>query len=413
MSTTVARRETCRLCGGRDVELVLPLAPTPVGDAYRPAERIQGPDEMYPLELFLCRGCGHAQLLDVVDPEVLYDHFLYETSISLGLVEHFKGYAEDVLRRVQPPAGSLVIDIGSNDGTLLGFFQARGLRALGVDPAREIAQKAAARGVETLAAFFTAELARRLRRECGSAMIVTANNTFANVDDLTDLAEGIRELLDPQGVFVFETGYLVDLIQQGLVDNIYHEHLGYFSVGPLDRFLRAQGLELINVERIGTKGGSLRGMAQPLGAARAVSPSVGRLIALERELELDRPEPFRRLADALGSAKATLLGLLRDLKARGQTIAGYGASVGVTTLMHYFELGELLDFLVDDNPAKHHTLSPNYRIPVLPPAALSERRPDALVILAWRYAEPIIAKQQAYLKQGGRVIIPLPRVQVR
>ena len=394
------------------MELVLQLAPTPVGDAYRLAELAQWPDEMYPLELFLCRGCGHAQLLDVLDAEVLYSHFLYETSISLGLVEHFKGYAEDVLRRVQPPAASLVVDIGSNDGTLLGFFQARGFRTLGVDPAREIAQKATARGVETLATFFTAELARRLRRERGSAMIVTTNNTFANVDDLADMVEGIRALLAPEGVFVFESFYLVDLIQHMVFDFLYHEHLSSFSVRPLVPFFRRHGMELIDAQRVPTKGGSLRYTVQQAGGPHAVSPAVGEFIALEQRLGLDRGQPFPAFVNNINTAKAQLLSLLRDLKVQGKMIAGYGASATSTVLIYHFALAEFLSFLVDDNPQRQNLFSPGHHIPVLASQALDDRKPDATLILAWRYAEPIRTRHQTYVDQGGHFIVPLPTLAV-
>jgi len=226
------RRNTCRLCGGHDQELAVHLEPMPSGDAYVPAGHLDQPQETYPLDLYLCHSCGHAQLLDVVDPEILYRNYLYTTSISLGLAEHFHRYADEVLSRVNPPAGSFVVDLGSNDGTLLKAFQSRGMRVLGVDPAREVARKATASGVETLPCFFTAELARTIRDERGPASIVTANNVFANIDNLVDMIEGIQTLLAPDGVFVFETSYLVDVFQKSLLETFFHEHLCYFSVKP-------------------------------------------------------------------------------------------------------------------------------------------------------------------------------------
>jgi len=408
----VIHRTDCRLCGVRDLELVLRLAPTPVGDAYVKADRLHESQPTYPVDLFLCQGCGHAQLLDVVDQDLLYGDFIYRTAISLGLVEHFQRYAEDVLRRAHPSPGALVVDIGSNDGTLLRWFKTHGLRVLGVDPAHEIAREATAAGLDTLDALFTKELARRIRDEHGSAAIVTANNTFANVDALDDLTEGIRELLAPDGLFVCETGYLLDLVQQGLVDNIYHEHLSYFAVKPLEAFLRRQGLELIDVERLPTKGGSLRAIAQRRGGPRTVAPSIGELIAREAACGLDRAESFNTLATRVTRVGTELIGFLQTLKEQGKTIAGYGASVGVTTLLYTFQLGEVLSFLIDENPAKHHRFSPGHHLPVFPPPELEERKPDAVVILAWRYAEPIMHKHQRYLNQGGQWIVPLPEVKV-
>lgn len=413
MSASVFRRDNCRLCGSQDIELVLELAPTPVGDAYVSEQRLEEVQETYPVDLFLCKNCGLAQLPDVIDPEILYRDFIYVTSISLGLVEHFQGYVEDVLHRVKPATGSLVIDIGSNDGTVLKFFKQHGMRVLGVEPALEIARKATESGIETLPTFFNAELGQQLKRDRGGAAIVTSNNTFANIDDLADMTAGIRELLAADGVFVFETGYLVDLVKNGVFDNIYHEHLNYFCVKPLEAFFRKLGMELIDIDRVETKGGSLRGTVQLAGGDRAVSPSVKQFIAAETEFGIDRPEIFKDLATKLYNVKNQLLSLLGDLKAQGKTIAGYGASVGVTTLSYYFELDPLLSFIVDDNPAKHNLFSPGHHIPVFPSEIIYERKPDYLVILAWRYAEPIMKKHQAYLAQGGHFILLWPEIEIK
>lgn len=413
MNTSVFRRDNCRLCGGHDLELVLQLTPTPVGDDYVSVDRLDVVQETFPVELFLCRSCGLSQLLDVIDPEILYGEFIYETSISLGLIEHFQRYADEVLRRVLPPEGALAIDIGSNDGTLLRFFQEQGMRVLGIDPAREIAQKATASGVETLPTLFTTELARKIKNERGLATIVTANNTIANIDDLDNITEGIRDLIAPDGIFVFETGYVVDLIQAGLFDNIYHEHLSYFSVKPLESFFRRYDMELIEVERISTKGGSLRGTVQLGGGPRPLSSSVNSLINFESELSINRPEPFNVMATRINNVKEQLVSLVRDLKAQGKTIAGYGASVGVTTSLYHFDLGNLLRFIVDDNPAKHNLFSPGHHIPVFPSEAIYGRNPDYVVVLAWRYADPIINKHQTYLDQGGHFIVPLPEISVK
>ena len=406
------RRDTCRLCGGHNLELVLQLAPTPAGDVYVSVEHLDQTQETYPLDLFLCHGCGHSQLLDAVNPEVLYGDYIYMTSISLGLTEHFRRYADEVLCSVNPSQGALVVDIGSNDGTLLKFFQERDMRVLGVDPARDIARKVTESGIETLPTFFTAELARKIKNERGPAIIVTANNTFANVDDLADMTEGIRDLLPPDGVFVFETGYLVDLIQKNLFDNIYHEHLSYFSVKPLEAFFRRHGMELINTERNPSKGGSLRGTVQLAGGPRTVSPSVAKLMAFEASLATDRAETFKAFAAKIDIVKNQLISLLCNLKTQGKTIAGYGASVGVTTLIYHFDIGNLLNFLVDDNPRKQNLFSPGFHIPVLSSQIIYERKPDYVLILAWRYAKPITKKHQKYLEQGGHFIVPWPKIEV-
>ncbi len=412
MNASVFRRNTCRLCGRYDLELVLQLAPTPIGDAYVSVEHLSKVQETYPLDLFLCHDCGHLQLLDVVDPEVLFGDYVYLTSSSLGLIEHFRRYADEVLASVMPPEGALVVDIGSNDGSLLKFFQDQGMHVLGIDPARDIARKATESGIETLSTFFTAELARKIKNERGPTAIVTANNVFAHIDNLGDVADGIRELLATDGIFVFEVSYLVDIIQKMLFDTVYHEHLCYHTVKPLDSFFCRHGMQLIDVQRIPTKGGSLRGTAQLAGGPWTVSPSVARLMAIETNLGLDRAETFRAFAVRIDSVKNQLLSLLRDFKVQGKTIAGYGASVTVTTLIYHFDLGDMLSFIVDDNPQKQNLFTPGHHIPVLSSQAIYERMADYVVILAWNYAQPIMKKHQAFLDQGGHFIVPLPRVEV-
>lgn len=412
MNKVLFRRDTCRLCGGKRLESALKLVPTPVGDAYVPAERVKEDQESFPLELFLCGECGASQLLDVVNPEILYGNYIYETSISLGLSEHFQKYADEVLNYIKPPSGGLVVDIGSNDGTLLKFFKSRGMAVLGIDPAPEAVRKAQELGVRTLRGFFTVDLARKIKKKHGPASIITANNVFANIDDLVEVISGIRELIAPDGCFVFETGYVVDLIRYKLIDNIYHEHLSYYAVKPLRTFFRKNGMELIDVKRVPTKGGSFRGIVQLQKGPRAISPSVNEMVAVETRLGIDRTLIFRNVLISVERVKKELSGLIRGITARGEKIAAYGASVGVTTLIYLFDLAGKLNFIVDDNPARQNLFTPGHHIPVLPPQAIYDKKPDYLLILAWRYNGPIMERHQAYLKQGGHFIIPLPEVKI-
>lgn len=413
MSSAVWRRDACRLCAEKNREIILSLEPTPPGDHYITADQLDKAQERYPLDLAWCPNCHHFELLDVVDPEILYGNYIYNTSISLGLVEHFQQYADAMLDFVKPPEGSLVIDIGSNDGTLLKAFKKRGMTVLGVDPAREVAKMAMADGVETLVTFFSPAVAGEIKEKYQPATIVTANNVFANIDNLTEMIAGIRELLAPDGVFVFETGYMVDMVRQTIVDNIYHEHLSYYGVRPLVSFFQRNGMELVDIDRVDTKGGSLRGVVQLAGGPRQVSPSVKKWSDYEIDLGFHTAEPFRAFANRVIKVKQDLLQLLNNLKAQGKTIAGYGASVGVTTLLYYFELSDLLSFIVDDNPVRHNRYSPGHHIPVFSSDVLYERNPDYVLVLAWRYFEPIRKRHQKFVDQGGQFIVPLPEVEVK
>lgn len=413
MNNSIAgRRPDCRLCRSRDLELVLTLAPAPLVDAYVPPDRAGAEQASYPLDLFLCSACGHAQLLDVIDPETLYRDYLYETTSSLGLPEHFESYAQDVMARIKPAAGSLAVDIGSNDGTLLGFFQKAGLRGLGFDPAREIARKATASGIETLPDYFTTAQAQRILQERGPASVITTNNMFANVDEPSEIIEGMRTLLAPDGVYVLEFMYMADLIENFVFDYIYHEHLSYFSVKPLASYLETQGLEVIDVQRVSTKGGSLRMTVQRKGGPRPISGSVARMVAFEKKLGVHDPATYRAFSKRIDAAKTEVLGLLTGLKAQGHVIAAYGASATSTTFIYHFGLTGLIDFFVDDFKLKQGLLSPGVHIPVLPSSALYDKKPQTTLMVAWRYAEPIMRKHRSYIENGGQFVVPLPTLRV-
>jgi SAM-dependent methyltransferase len=407
------RRTDCRLCHSEAVEVVVPLAPIPVATPNtglpthgQTADALGS--TLVPLDLYLCRDCGHLQLLDIVDPEIQYNNFAYTTSISLGLAEHFGRMADAVIARAGFAPGALVVEVGSNDGTLLRFFKDRGMPVLGIDPARATALRATAEGIETLPTFFTAALAEEIRAERGPAAAVISNNTYANLDDLDGPTEGIRKLLAADGLFVFETQHGADVIRRMLVDTIYHEHLSYFLVGPLVPYFARQGMELIAVEHLATKGGSIRGYVQLAGGPHRPDGSVAALAAQEAADGLARPQAYRRFVDQLSDLRVRVASIMDEEAKAGHAIAGYGASVGTVTLINQFALGRRLDFIVDDKPLAEELIGPGYRIPVLPSAALYERRPDLVVILAWRYAEPIMAKHQRFIESGGRFAVPWP-----
>lgn len=410
--SNIYRRDACRLCGGKALELVLPLTPTALCDAYVSAARVNEVQDTYPLELFMCHNCGYVHLPYVVDPEIIYRDYIYVTVSSMGLSEHFQKSAGSVLNKINPPQDSLIVDIGSNDGTLLQYFKRQNMRVLGIEPATEIAQHATKMGIETLPEFFTTELSDKIRNKYGPAMVVTMNNLFANIDNLEDVTVGVRNLLATDGVFVIESSYLADMIQNMVFDFIYHEHLSYFSVTPLKRFFQRLNMELIDIERIPTKGGSLRYYVQLSGGPRPVSSAVSEFVAYEKQIGLHRIETFKAFSDKIDTLKNQVVSTLRELKAQGKSIAGYGGSATTTTLLYHFGISEMLDYIVDDNPAKQNTFSPGYHIPILPCDVLYERKPAYVVILAWRYFEPIVKKHQMFLAQGGHFIRPLPDFEV-
>lgn len=407
------RRDDCRLCGSKSLDLALPIRPAPIADAYIPASKLGKSQELYPLDLYLCGDCGHIQNIDVVNPEVLFRDYLFTTSSSAGLLAHFKQYTADVVSDLFLKPGSLVVEMGSNDGSLLLNFKEQGMKVLGIDPARDIAKRATASGVETLPEFFTASLASRIRKDYGPATVFIANNVFAHADDLADIVRGIREVLADDGVFVFEVSYLVDIVDNYLFDTVYHEHVSYHSIEPLARFFERLGMQLTSVQRIASKGGSIRGFAQrkPEGR-RPVQRVIARMIENERQRGFAKLATYQDYARRIAERRNALNYFLDEQIATGTLIAGYGASTTTTTLMWDFGLVRKLSFIVDDNPAKHGLYCPASHIPVMPSEELYVRKPDFVVVLAWQYITSITRRHQQYLQEGGCLVVPLPDLQI-
>lgn len=413
MTTGYFRRDHCQLCASKELTLILSLAPTPPANAFVPESALDEEQKCFPLDVFHCEACHHTQLTDVVDPAVLFENYVYVSGTSPAFVRHFENYANTVIDRFGPPGDGLVVDIGSNDGTLLRFFQNAGMTVLGIDPAKDIAATATAAGIETLPQFFTPALAREIVEARGKASVVTANNVFAHADDLKSIAEGIATMLAPGGVFVFEVSYLVDVFEDVLFDTIYHEHMAYHAVGPLRQFFKSIGLELFATERIPSHGGSLRGFVQLAGGPHDHDGSVENLLAGERDLKLDSSATLKKFGARIDELGQTFNGVIRDLQAAGKTIAAYGAPAKATTLLYHFGIAPgTLEFIVDDSPLKQGLYSPGLHIPVVPAEILFEKQPDILVILAWNFADVIMEKNAAFAEKGGHFLVPVPEVRL-
>jgi SAM-dependent methyltransferase len=416
MNDLVKIRDTCRLCGSHRLALSVPLPSVPIvstnvgklerGDAGEAAALSA------PLDTYLCEACGLIQLIHVVDPSLIYHNYLYTTSLSLGLADHFRGLRDAVVNRLGLPAGSLVMEFGSNDGTLLGFFQQRGMKVVGIDPAEAIAADATRRGIPTRADFFGRRVAEELRAQYGPVKVIIANNAMANIDDLDDILRGITALLDDDGVFAFETQYALDVFEKTLIDVIYHEHISCFSVQPVARALERYGLEMFDAERIATKGGSIRFWIQRTGGSRPVADRVRGLIELENQVGLYDLGYHARLTKRIESVRAELHDMIRLTRAAGGRVAAYGISVGGVALIHQFELADKLDFLLDDKPLKDRLDGPNYSLPIYTGDGVYSQSPALIIILAWRYADPIVAKHQRYIDAGGKFVVPLPDVRL-
>ena len=414
MTDIYHRRSTCRLCDNADLTLVLKFEPTPPANAFVKKMQLNNEQTCFPLDVFFCENCSHLQLLDIVNPKVLFENYVYVSGTSPIFIKHFEEYANDILTRYPQSKDSLIVDIGSNDGTLLRFFKQAEFNVLGIDPAKKIAENATKEGIKTLPVFFNYELSKLIRNEYGNAAIITANNVFAHVDDLGDFVKGIRNLLSQEGIFVFEVSYLADVIDKVLFDMTYHEHLSYHAVRPLIPFFESNGLQLIDAIRANVHGGSLRGIVQLKGGSYQIADSVKKCVEQEERLRLDKAATYQEFERNITRQKEKLRTLLHKIKSSGKKIAAFGAPAKATTLMYHFGIGpKYIDFIADDNPLKQGLFSPGMHIPVVPSNWIYEKKPDYLIILAWNFADSIMKKHSDFHENGGQFIIPLPELVVK
>jgi hypothetical protein len=404
------RRSTCRACGGDRLQRFLELGPQPLANAFlRDASQFAA-EGRYPLDVYFCEHCSLVQLLDVVDPEVLFRDYVYVTGTSQTIAEHNRRYARTVVELVPVRPHDLVVEVASNDGSLLRCFQPYGVRTLGVEPASNIALMARAAGVETLDEFFDLDLARTLRQRRGAAKAVIGNNVLAHVDDTRGFLAGFHELLAPGGLAIVEVPYLAELVDRLEYDTVYHEHLCYFSVTTLMKLCDTVGLSIRRIDHVPVHGGSLRMYAGRTEIFGGHAPAVVAEAESERARGLTRLDTFTRLADAVTVNRNEVQALLRRLKDEGKTVAGYGAPAKGNTLLNYCGITvQELPYTVDRNPMKVGRYTPGTHIPVLPVETLLERQPDYVLILAWNFADEIMAQQSEYRRRGGRFILPIPR----
>ncbi len=400
------------MCDSPNVERVVKLEPIPLSENYCDDPALGRSAARYPVDLYMCADCGHVHQLDVVDSKSLWENYTYYSGDANGMPEHFNQVAEKIIRTQHPPPGSLVIDIGSNDGSLLRPFKGAGYRVLGIDPAKVIARQATEAGIETYPELMSLALAQEIRAERGPAHVVCMFNAFAHADNMGEIADSIRTLLAPEGIFVFEAQYLLDIIDRVLIASIFHEHMSHHSVKALTLFFDRHGLELIDVERVPIQHGSIVGTVQLKGGTRNVQNSVGNMLALESERGLDKLQTLRDFGSRLARLRDRTVALVREWKASNAKIAGYGAARSGPTLIAQLGLGGAIEYIVDDHPQKTGKYSSGDGIPIVPTSELCRRMPDYTIILAWVHARKIIESNQEYLNRGGHFVVLCPETRI-
>lgn len=413
MSIQVQIRNRCRLCDSEDMELGCPIKPTPVAEKYGANRQEALEIPIVGLDLYRCADCAHVQVLNIVDPTYLFnENYTYRSGQTKGIIEHFQDYAKRASNDCRLAEKDLVVEIGSNDGTLLKEFADNGASVLGVDPAGTIAAQASTRGIKTIPAFFTPELASQIKNRHGGAKLVVANNVFAHADDLKGIAEGISDLLAPDGVYMFEVSYLMDVLDKCLLGTIFHEHLSYHALAPMIGFLRRHGMKVIDVRRVGIQGGSIIVSAAKIDGPYSIRNSVMELLRLEKSRNLNSMGRLKDFSARLQELYQRTHQFVEKCQTEGARVGGFGGARSGTTLIAQLELQDTIEFIFDNHPDKVGKFSAGFGIEVLPVTEIAVRKPNYLMILAWIHAARIMETNSGFVEAGGKWVLCVPNLEI-
>ena len=372
-------------------------------------------ERLYPLEICFCTNCGLVQASDVVDSKLLFENYFYFSSAIGTVVSHFEEYAQSLSALVSSPKKTFAVEIGCNDGVFLRPLIKKGFKVLGVDPAANVI-KTLKKKLPILQGYFGEQVAKKIVKDHGQADIILGSNSLAHIDDMHDVARGIKLLLKPNGLLSMETHYVGTLIKEYQYDFMYHEHQSYYSLLSLSHFFSMYEMEVYDAQKVALHAGSMRYFVQhKLTGTRKVTARVKRLLAREKEQHLGSFATFRTFSSHIASTRKDLLNLLAKLKKQGKTVAGYGASGRATIIMSYCGITkDHIDYVIDDAPAKQGAFTPGNHLPIMSSSILkdSKKRPDYCLVLAWSFIDEIRKRNPEYLKSGGKFITPLPNVRV-
>jgi hypothetical protein len=386
----------------------------PFCESYVSEERLNQMEPFYPLHVFVCEECFLVQLHEYVSPAEIFTEYAYFSSYADSWVQHAKRYTEMIIERLGLGKDSFVVELASNDGYLLQHFVEKGIPALGVEPAANVAKVAMERGIPTVAKFFGEQTARELVAERRCADLVLGNNVLAQVPNINDFVAGIKVLLALHGVVTIEFPHLLKLMEENQFDTIYHEHFFYFSLMSTERIFAAHGLTLFDVEELPTHGGSLRIYGHHAeDKTHYVTERYRELVQREKAAGVERLDTYATFAEKVKETKRKLLAFLIEAKRKGKTIAGYGAPGKGNTLLNYCGVrGDFIDYTVDRNTYKQGKFLPGTHIPIFPPEKIRETKPDYVLILPWNFKDEIM-DQVGYIREwGGQFIVPIPEVRV-
>lgn len=408
--TLYKSRNSCRLCNENNLIPFIDLGFTPLADLFLKSPTSK--ENIYPLSVFVCKSCYLVQLKQDINDDLLFgDNYAFYSGGSPSSIPYFKNYADDVLKHYPKQSKKLILEIASNDGTLLEQFKKSGCKTLGIDPAKNVSNHANLKGIKTLPIFFNKKNASLIKKTSGKAGIVVANNVIAHVSDPKDFLVGFKSILDKDGIGIIECQYFPYLLFNNQFDNIYHEHRSFFSIYPLSKALKAVGLKMIKIKEYDTQGGSVRiFVTHSNNSIIKFDNSVKLMLKNEKQIGILDINTYLGFSSRVNYIKIKLIKTLTELKKEGKTIAGYGASAKGNTLLNYCGIStNYLDYIIDNTPFKYNLYTPGTHIPVV---GSEKKRPDYYLLLVWNYSAGILQREHKFRKKGGKFIIPIPTPQI-
>ena len=405
----MAHQPGCRFCSSPLTEVFADLGVSPLANSYLREDQLSNMEPHYPLKAWVCGSCMLVQLEEFETPAGIFSDYAYFSSFSTSWLAHAERYVQDMIARFGFDSKSQVIEIASNDGYLLQYFQAAGVPVLGIEPAANVAQAAIAKGIPSRTVFFGRDTARDLKAD-----LLIGNNVYAHVPDLHSFTAGLKIALNPDGIITLEFPHLLRLMDEAQFDTIYHEHFSYLSLLTAQKIFAHHGLTIFDVEELPTHGGSLRIFGRHAeNTTHQTTPRVDAVLVKERAAGLDRLDAYRHFAEKVKRVKCDVLEFLISARREGKTVAGYGAPAKGNTLLNYCGIGpELLSFTVDRSPHKQSHYLPGTRIPVYNPEAIEQARPDYVLILPWNLKDEITEQMKAIRTWGGRFVVAIPSLEV-
>ena len=409
-SNKIKIKKICTLCKSSNLKVVLNFGKTPLANSYPEKRKVEF---FSPLTVVLCKSCGHSQLRELVNPSIMFSNYLYVSGTSNVLRKHFEDYAFKMIKKFKLKKKDLILDIACNDGTFLeNFTKKKFENVVGVEPAKNLRNLNKKKKIKINTIFFNYTNSFLLKKKYQKFKLITANNVCAHIPDVDDFFKGVKNILDDNGVFVFEVSYLLDVINKLTFDTIYHEHMSYHTIKPLIKFARKNNLQVFDFDLIKAQGGSIRIYVSHLGIKKVNNKKIKKQISLENNKRLFSENLYDNYMKRINNQKNILLKVLKNLKKQKKNIIGFGAPAKLTTFSYKFDINNrIVPFVVDDNYLKQNRYSPGKNIKIISYKELKTKKFDAIIIFAWNFAESIIKRIKKDFKDKI-IIIPFPKVKI-